>query len=196
MKSLDSKKNILLRIQFSSFQKKNYRYHGHYHSQYTDGLTGPLVIYDPEDPVRYGYDAEIIVILGDWYHRNWQENENSYLTTGVPPFPDTPLLNGMGLYPCISIFNLTLITPNCNTNQQFRSVYFVQPNKVYRLRVINMSAMSAFTFSVDGHMLLPIEVDGVSLDKSKSSFVDYAMIVTAQRYSFLLTTDKPVKRYV
>ncbi len=35
-----------------------YWYHSHYGLQYCDGLRGPLVIYDPNDPHRHLYDVD------------------------------------------------------------------------------------------------------------------------------------------
>ena len=39
-------------------QSGTYWYHSHYTTQYCDGLRGPLVIYDPEDPLAYLYDVD------------------------------------------------------------------------------------------------------------------------------------------
>jgi hypothetical protein len=39
-------------------QSGTYWYHSHYSTQYCDGLRGPLVIYDPEDPLAYLYDID------------------------------------------------------------------------------------------------------------------------------------------
>ena len=39
-------------------QSGTYWYHSHYIAQYCDGLRGPLVIYDPEDPLAYLYDVD------------------------------------------------------------------------------------------------------------------------------------------
>ena len=39
-------------------QTGTYWYHSHYTPQYCDGLRGPLVIYDPEDPLAYLYDVD------------------------------------------------------------------------------------------------------------------------------------------
>jgi iron transport multicopper oxidase len=33
-------------------------YHSHYGAQYCDGLRGPLIIYDPDDPYRLSYDID------------------------------------------------------------------------------------------------------------------------------------------
>ena len=39
-------------------QTGTYWYHSHYSTQYCDGLRGPLVIYDPEDPLAHLYDVD------------------------------------------------------------------------------------------------------------------------------------------
>jgi FtsP/CotA-like multicopper oxidase with cupredoxin domain len=48
------------------FEAKNqagtYWYHSHYSSQTCDGLRGPIVIYDPDDPYRHLYDVDD----GEW----------------------------------------------------------------------------------------------------------------------------------
>ena len=33
-------------------------YHSHLSRQYCDGLRGPLVVYDPEDPLKLYYDVD------------------------------------------------------------------------------------------------------------------------------------------
>lgn len=183
-------------VSFTAAQSGTFWYHAHYHSHYTDGLVGPLVIHDPTDPSTYGYDDEILVLLGDWYHTDHVTNENFYLSTGVPPFPNSALINGRGQFPCVVVLNLLgvlLTTPDCYPSKQSRSVYRVKPGAVYRIRVINTSAMSAFTFSIDGHKLKAMEVDGVSLAET-SNPVDFATIGTAQRYSFVLKMDQSIDK--
>ena len=39
-------------------QTGTYWYHSHYATQYCDGFRGPLVIYDPEDPLADLYDVD------------------------------------------------------------------------------------------------------------------------------------------
>ncbi|OXA39565.1 Laccase-4 [Folsomia candida] len=160
-------------------QAGTFWYHGHYRSQYTDGLIGPMIIYDPAEPAYFGYDAELILILSDWYHTNYTENEDFYLATGIPPFPNSPLINGKGIYPCAVFpggFGTLLRTPNCYPERQQRHIFSVQPGRTYRIRVINASALSTFTFSIDGHKLVAIEVDGVAL-KEPSKKADFAYLI-------------------
>ena len=39
-------------------QAGTFWYHSHLSAQYCDGLRGPLVIYDPDDPLKYMYDVD------------------------------------------------------------------------------------------------------------------------------------------
>ncbi|ESK93293.1 laccase [Moniliophthora roreri MCA 2997] len=53
-------------------QAGTYWYHSHLASQYCDGLRGPLIIYDLEDPHASLYDVDdkhTIITLSDWYRR-------------------------------------------------------------------------------------------------------------------------------
>ncbi|KAG6825411.1 hypothetical protein H0H92_003764 [Tricholoma furcatifolium] len=43
-------------------QAGTYWYHSHYSTQYCDGLRGPMVIYDPDDPYLGSYDVDDAVI--------------------------------------------------------------------------------------------------------------------------------------
>lgn len=46
-------------------------YHSHLSTQYCDGLRGPFVVYDPNDPHASLYDVDdesTVITLADWYH--------------------------------------------------------------------------------------------------------------------------------
>ena len=72
------------------FSTGTFWYHSHLTTQYCDGLRGPLVVYDPEDPLKQYYDIDdgmifrcvvthpsddsgkiesTVITLADWYHR-------------------------------------------------------------------------------------------------------------------------------
>ena len=40
------------------YQAGTFWYHSHISSQYCDGLRGPLVVYDPNDPNKHLYDVD------------------------------------------------------------------------------------------------------------------------------------------
>lgn len=43
-------------------------YHSHTGVQYSDGLFGPLIIEEHNNPYQEAYDSERIVIMNDWFH--------------------------------------------------------------------------------------------------------------------------------
>lgn len=58
------------------------------------------------------------------------------------------------------------------------------PGKTYRLRLINMSALSMYHFWIEGHDMSVIEADGVDMEALP---VDLVSVAVAQRYSLLVT---------
>lgn len=86
-------------------------------------------------------------------------NENN--PTGAEPVPQSGFL-----------FN------NINDSLTF------EPGKTYRLRLINMAGFSMFYFSIDGHSMDIIEVDGVAVQRQT---VQSVYLTTAQRISVLVT---------
>lgn len=34
--------------------------------QYPDGLRGPMIVHDPNDPYKGKYDEEVILTISDW----------------------------------------------------------------------------------------------------------------------------------
>lgn len=49
-------------------QPGTYWYHSHVGGQYPDGLRGPLIVHDPENPYADLFDEELVLTLSDWYH--------------------------------------------------------------------------------------------------------------------------------
>ena len=101
----------------------------------------------------HSYDEEFTVILTDWYHDEYQTLLPTFFSLanpgGAEPVPDSALI-----YFAQNATNMQGFNDNATLN-------FV-PGKTYRLRVINVSAFSAFYFWIDGHDMRIIEVDGVS----------------------------------
>ncbi|OCB87661.1 laccase [Sanghuangporus baumii] len=53
-------------------QAGTFWYHSHLLVQYSDGLRGPFVVYDPQDPLADLYDVDdvsTVITLTDWYNR-------------------------------------------------------------------------------------------------------------------------------
>jgi iron transport multicopper oxidase len=175
-------------------QAGTYLFHSHYSTQYCDGLRGPLVIYDPcvmpqtstidtrltwimlrNDPYKHMYDvdnADTVITLADWYHKPSPQ----HITTDSP---DSTLINGLG-------------RAWTNTTNTPLSVVSVNEGRRYRLRLVSMSCDPAFVFSIDGHNLTIIEVDGTL---HQPYTVDSLTIFAGQRYSMILAATQPVNSY-
>ncbi|KAF8524056.1 laccase-1 [Hysterangium stoloniferum] len=159
-------------------QAGTYWYHSHLSTQYCDGIRGPLIIYDPDDPLKYLYDVDdesTVITLADWYHTPAPALTQTFINvTHAVPTPDSGLINGAGRFiggPAVPF-----------------SIVNVQAGKRYRLRVINIGCRPFHSFSIDGHKLTiivlhePLEVDEFD-------------IFAAQRYSAILHADQPVGNY-
>ncbi|KAG5457489.1 MAG: Cupredoxin [Olpidium bornovanus] len=134
-------------------------------AQYVDGMRAPLVIHNSQE--AYRYDDEFTVTLEDWYHDEspvlLERYKSRYNPSGAEPSPQAVLINQM-------------ITPS----------FSVGPNTTYRVRIINMSALTMFYFLIDGHEMDVIEVDGVDVEKYRAE--KGIPVSAAQRYSVLITT--------
>ncbi|CAG8536268.1 9559_t:CDS:2 [Ambispora leptoticha] len=176
---------------FQLLQSGTYWWHSHYFAQYVDGLAGPLIIDDPQDPYFQAYDEEFIVTLHDWYHTESSElikNLMKPLQAGyAEPVPDSGLINGRNNYNC----KLAPVGTKCIPNNSL-STFVFQQGKRYRIRIINMSADDSFDFSIDEHLLEVMEVDGV-LTKSKQ--VTTLSIDAGQRYSVIVKADQIIKNF-
>ncbi|KDQ59157.1 laccase [Jaapia argillacea MUCL 33604] len=155
-------------------QAGTYWYHSHLSTQYCDGLRGPLVVYDPEDPYSDLYDVDdesTVITLAEWYHVVAPD------IVGVA-ISNSTLINGKGRYSTGPKTNLSVIS--------------IEPGKRYRFRLVSLSCDPNFTFSIDGHNLTIIEVDGVNHEPLT---VDQITIYAGQRYSFILEANQPVDNY-
>ncbi|KJA25106.1 multicopper oxidase [Hypholoma sublateritium FD-334 SS-4] len=101
-----------------------------------------------------------------------------FLEGNDEPIPDSGLINGVGRF--------------VGGPQVVRARVNVQQGKRYRFRVINISAYAAFRFSIEGHDLTIIEVDGISHVAHTVGGFD---IYVAQRYSVVLNANQPIANY-
>ncbi|KAI8363888.1 multicopper oxidase-domain-containing protein [Blakeslea trispora] len=154
---------LSLTYEFNLTQHGSYWIHSHYMGQYMDGLRTPFVIHHPNE--TYSYDHDVIVPLQDWYHDQSPNNLAIFMSennpTGAEPVPDSGFL-GNG-----NDFKLDFV-----------------PGKTYRLRLINTSGFSMFYFSIDGHDLDIIEIDGIDVQRKT---VKSVYLTAAQRVSVLVT---------
>ncbi|KIJ21196.1 laccase [Paxillus involutus ATCC 200175] len=158
-------------------QTGTYWYHSHSSTQYCDGLRGPLVIYDPADPLADMYDVDdenTVITLSDWYH-------TPSIQLGAifgPVTANSTLINGRGRYAGGPLQPLTVID--------------VTPGLRYRFRVIGLACAASFNFTIDGHRMTIIEADG---DEVVPVEVDSIPVLAGQRYSVVVTANQPVANY-
>ncbi|KAI0751849.1 laccase 2 [Daedaleopsis nitida] len=170
-----SKGNSFLYDFSSTTQAGTFWYHSHLSTQYCDGLRGPMVVYDPNDPHKSLYDVDdesTIITLVDWYHT---------LARQGPRFPlgaDSVLINGLGRAAGGDATALSVIT--------------VTKGKRYRFRLVNISCDPNFVFSIQGHSMTVIEADSVSVTPYT---VDSIHTYAGMRYSFVLNADQDESNY-
>ncbi|KIK79343.1 laccase [Paxillus rubicundulus Ve08.2h10] len=158
-------------------QSGTYWYHSHHSIQYCDGLRGPVVIYDPADPLAHMYDVDdenTVITLSDWYHTPAIQ----LATIFGPVIANSTLINGRGRYPGGPLQPLTAID--------------VTPGLRYRFRVVGLSCDPSFNFTIDGHRMTIIEVDGHEILPVE---VDRIPVLAGQRYSVVVTANQPVANY-
>ncbi|KAJ1727134.1 ferroxidase fet3 [Coemansia biformis] len=156
--------NMTYRIPIT--QTGTYWFHAHYSAQYVDAIRTPLILHNPDEP--HVYDEEIVLPLTDWYHDQSADLLNEFLSWrnpgGAEPVPKGALIANLG--------------GNNTAKLSF------EPGKTYRIRLINMSALAMFHFSIDGHTIRIIEVDGVYTEPTE---VGNVQLAAAQRVSVLVT---------
>ncbi|WVR04611.1 hypothetical protein IAU60_001622 [Kwoniella sp. DSM 27419] len=171
----------------TSIQTGTYWFHGHYLGQYVDGLRSPLVILPQNATGRSDdltWDNEYTLVVSDWYHRQHLDLlTNDFLTwhnpTGAEPVPDSALIylvKDGEYYP-----SAEAVSSGAATNDNL-SIPF-EAGKRYKIRVVNMSALSMFLIAIDQHDMQIIEVDGVEVEPYD---IDVLTISVAQRYSVIV----------
>ncbi|KAI1389462.1 putative ferroxidase [Hypoxylon trugodes] len=149
-------------------------YHSHDMGQYPDGLRGPLIIHDSEDPYKDNYDEEFVITLSDWY----RDQTPTLMTTMINP-------NNTDFAPPLP--NATLVNDGGNSHIS------VKAGRTYRIRFINWSAMfSTFVYFPD------FDMDVIMIDASyvKRQAAKQLRISAAQRFDVLVTVpDDADKNY-
>ncbi|KAJ9071972.1 hypothetical protein DSO57_1031973 [Entomophthora muscae] len=87
--------------------------------------------------------------------------------------------------PGIADNNTRASNPACKT-----TMFVVEPNKVYRMRVISGTTLSYASFAIAGHMLEVVEAEGFYTTPVK---LDKIPLHSGQRYSILLRTTNTAR---
>jgi FtsP/CotA-like multicopper oxidase with cupredoxin domain len=136
--------NFTYEIIIDDDQAGTFWYHSSSSEQTAEGLYGGLVVHQPAEAKTemdsYSYDKEILLMIGDWYHRPMVELLEDYLShasNGAEPMPDNFLINGHGAFKCATA---PLSHPvNCTDTLDDRWPQLrIQKEKRYRVRVVNV----------------------------------------------------------
>ncbi|KAI1778014.1 putative ferroxidase [Hypoxylon cercidicola] len=157
---------------FYADQPGTYWYHSHSMGQYPDGLRGPLIIHDPEDPYKDDYDEEVILTMSDWYREQTPPLIQAMIdpnnTNFAPPIPNSTVVNdGTGSHIAMA------------------------PGKTYRVRMINWSAMFSTFVQFDSLDMTVIAIDASYVKKQT---VRNLRISAAQRSDVLITIPEDADR--
>ncbi|KAF9508511.1 multicopper oxidase, partial [Hydnum rufescens UP504] len=170
-------------------QSGTFFWHSHLGNTQADGLMGPLIVHSPNDAYIRGrdYDHERVLFISDWKHLTAATIINTTFNT---PFksgillglPDSYLFEGAG------VFNCSQAPANATCQQQAPPEIQLQPNKKYRLRVINPGTEAFLTVSLDNHPLNIISADATEV--SGPSGVHSVQMSLGERYDFVIDTSE------
>ncbi|KAL0060066.1 laccase, multicopper oxidase, benzenediol:oxygen oxidorectuctase [Marasmius tenuissimus] len=155
-------------------QAGTFWYHSHLSTQYCDGLRGPLVVYDTEDPHASLYDVDdesTVITLADWYHTKAKQ-----IAFGTP---QSTLINGLGRW------------SDANATSSL-AVITVESGKRYRFRVVNAACDPAYEFYISNHTFTVIEADSINHEPVTA---DSVTMYAGQRYSLVMEANQPVGNY-
>jgi FtsP/CotA-like multicopper oxidase with cupredoxin domain len=123
-------------------------YHSHFSLQYSNGLTGPLVIHGPSS-ANWDIDLGVLPIM-DWYH---EPAFRAFFTQRKrPTAADNALFNGLNTY----------VDNNKIVGSKYETKF--TPGKKHRIRLVNMSTDSHFKFSIDHHTMTVMAADFVAIE--------------------------------
>ncbi|KAF3910182.1 Laccase-2 [Orbilia brochopaga] len=149
-------------------------YHSHFALQYTDGVVGPIIIHGPSSG---DYDEEYLLMLTDWYHKDAFGLFYSEVFGG-PPAPDSKLLNGKWQFPCNKTQDV-----NCAPDEGGLHQITFKPKRRYKLRLVNMSTATMFSFWLQDHDFEVVQADFVPIHSFTAKSINIAI---AQRYDIIV----------
>ncbi len=167
-------------------------YHSHMGVQDGDGVFGPLIVEEKENPYKNDYDYDRVIMINDWFHipseqilANLKKGAYMRMDMGAMDMPDvgdvpfeSALINGKGRF-----------EPDSNSPLE---TFEVGPNDRVRFRLINASSTYAFRFAIDGHNLSVIATDGAL---TQPHTVDNLVLDVGETYDVIVTADQPVSNY-
>ncbi|RLM00270.1 hypothetical protein CFD26_108544 [Aspergillus turcosus] len=155
-------------------QSGTFWYHAHSGVARADGLYGGLVVHAPSLNLtvrglmaeeergnhRNNYSKDLLLLIGDWYHRPASQVLDWYMRAGSfgnEPVPDSLLINGVGH------FNCSMAVParpvDCVEHYVDLSYLDFDDGLSYRMRVVNTGSLTGFTLSFADSVFDLIQLD-------------------------------------
>ncbi|KAI9476265.1 MAG: multicopper oxidase-domain-containing protein [Benjaminiella poitrasii] len=128
----------------------------------------------------YEYKKDLVVQISEWWHDELLSREEYYLGKffTFDHGADSILLNGRTVYNPDALNKTTAVCQGYTT-------FDVEPNSVYRIRVIGSTTFRTLALAVKEHPMTLIEVDGELTEPYETPYLE---IAPGQRYSALLKT--------
>ncbi|KAH7400450.1 multicopper oxidase family protein [Cadophora sp. MPI-SDFR-AT-0126] len=171
-------------------------WHAHSQVQRGDGMYGGLVVHRPaeksNDMGEYKYEKDVLVMIGDWYHRSAEEVLAWYTSArgfGNEPVPDSLLVNGFGKFVCSMAVPARPVECVDRMKGEVLSLFGSPDNRApVRLRFVNVGSLAGFTVQLSSANLTPLAVDGGSsvLGHASSSV---GILYPGERVDLLLDWD-------
>ncbi|CAG8959839.1 hypothetical protein HYFRA_00001748 [Hymenoscyphus fraxineus] len=123
-------------------QSGTFWWHAHSQVQRGDGMYGGLVVHKPfekkVDVDELDYDQDMLLMVGDWYHRPAEEVLSWYMSSrgfGNEPVPDSLLINGAGRFQCSMAVPARPV--DCRQTKANEMPSILREHSSTRLRVVN-----------------------------------------------------------
>ncbi|KAI8334154.1 multicopper oxidase-domain-containing protein [Choanephora cucurbitarum] len=173
-------------------QAGTYFYHAHVGLQ-DDSVKGSFIVYESEkanpydQPANlmlqagpYEYNDDLVLQVSEWWHQNLKEREDYYMGSNftIDLGAHSILLNGRTVH---DQDQPGLSEDNCDGYATLE----VEPNSVYRLRVIGATSFRVLAMAIKDHNMTLIEIDGELIEPYETSYLE---IAPGQRYSVLIRT--------
>ncbi|OJJ74461.1 hypothetical protein ASPBRDRAFT_171585 [Aspergillus brasiliensis CBS 101740] len=158
-------------------QSGTFWYHAHSGLIRADGLYGGLIVHKPSPKATVrgllaradgrelgSYDKDILLLVGDWYHRSADQVYSWYMRAGSfgnEPVPDSLLINGMNV-----------------------SYLDAKSDAKYRVRVVNTGSVAGFTLGLQNRDFTLIQVDSIDVEQQDTDSA--GVLYPGQRMDIIL----------
>ncbi len=201
---------------FRAYPAGTHWYHSHAGVQYSDGLFGPLIIEENDNPYKNDYDYDRIIMINDWFHipaeqilanlkkgaymRMTSQQKGMKMDIGTATDKKgAKMMMDMDSEGMPDVGDVPFESALINGKGRFDSsseapleTYEVKAKDRVRFRIINASSTYAFRFAIDEHKLSVIATDGAL---TRPLDVDNLIIDVGERYDVIVNADRPAANY-